>query len=604
MRGLQVWALLTRVLLTDRPLSRRELAAELFPETADPLGALRWCLAAARRALEAPESMTGDPVRANLPDHVTVDLLDLAEGRLDPAEVGDLLEGVNPRSSVEFELWLLVQRERVASQVDALLRREVMAASAIGDLDRALTLAEVAARRQPLDEGAQILLVASLRQAGRHDAAAAAVDDIEARFAAELGTSPTPALRSAARRDVAAAPPGVPAASRARSLLEAGQAALATAAVDAGIESLRHAARAAEEARDDQLLGRCLRALGERPGPRRAQPRPGGGATSSSGPRTSRLASATRRRRRPRTGSSGTSTRSPGGVRPPRCTSPAPSRSPAPTPTCSRPCGPCAPSTSPTGRGTTKPFPSGSSPSSSPAAPTTSGASGGRWAWVDGAGCAPATTTPPGSGCGSASTSSRTPAGSPSVPGRPRCWPRPSSPPAARVGRPDLHHEFALSCQLADPCWEGGTARVLALESLASHDPAQALRWIDEARSRVARETDVYVAMQAAILATDIEVSSRLGHDDRVSATARALLELAARGTMDDHVSAPRPSPTCVSGTGHARRTRHLGCRNRRMTTQMSGTTNDRAAAAATAGRPRIRRRAGPRAAPGDAPSG
>ncbi len=101
---------------------------------------------------------------------------------------------------------------------------------------------------------------------------------------------------------------------------------------------------------------------------------------------------------------------------------------------------------------------------------------------------------------------------------------------------PDLHQEFALSCQLSDPYWEGGTARVLAMQARASSEPAQALGWVEEARRRVSRETDVCVAMQAAILATDIEVNARLGHEERVAATARALLELAARGHMDDHV--------------------------------------------------------------------
>jgi hypothetical protein len=101
---------------------------------------------------------------------------------------------------------------------------------------------------------------------------------------------------------------------------------------------------------------------------------------------------------------------------------------------------------------------------------------------------------------------------------------------------PDLHQEFALSCQLADPCWEGGTARVLALRELEIGRPVEALSWMDEARRRVCRETDVYVAMQAAILATDIDVSSHLGHEERRASSARALLELAARAHMDDHV--------------------------------------------------------------------
>jgi DNA-binding SARP family transcriptional activator len=261
-RGHQVWALLVRVLPADRPLTRSELSSELFPDTADPLGSLRWCLAAVRRALDAPAVLTGDPVAVELPGHVTVDLLDLLAGRYDESEIGELLEGIEPRCSAEFDLWLLVQRQLVAGRIDELLRREVMAASAMGHTDRALALAELAARRQMLDEGAQILLVASLRAAGRYAAAAAAVDEVEERFQAELDTSPSPALRSAARANVAAAPLGVPSRSRALSLLEAGQAALAASAVDSGVETLRQAARVAEESSDDQVLGRCLRELG------------------------------------------------------------------------------------------------------------------------------------------------------------------------------------------------------------------------------------------------------------------------------------------------------------------------------------------------------
>src|SRR5688572_21799285 len=51
-RGYQAWALLVRVVLASGPLDRRRLAAELFPETVDPLGSLRWCLASLRKALD------------------------------------------------------------------------------------------------------------------------------------------------------------------------------------------------------------------------------------------------------------------------------------------------------------------------------------------------------------------------------------------------------------------------------------------------------------------------------------------------------------------------------------------------------------------------
>lgn len=534
-RGFQAWAVLARVLLADRPLSRRELAAELFPETADPLGSLRWCLASLRRALGAPDLLTGDPIQVRLPDGVSVDLLDLVAGRLDPAEVGDLLEGIDPRSSSSFELWLLVQRQRVAAQVDALLRREVLAASARGASDRALALAELAARRQPLDEGAQILLVASLRQAGRHEAAARAVDEIEARFEAELGSPPSPALRSAARRDVAAAPPGVPARARAVSLLEAGQSALAASAVDAGIESLRQASRVAETARDDQVLAQCLRALGtalvhavrshDDEGALLLQraaavaSRTGDATTAASAHRELAYVDALAGRR-------------------PNAEdhlAVAEALADGDTDLLAAVCSVRAFNLTDWGRHDV-------ALDAWERALDLSRSSGNqrRLAWALGLG-----------GWGRLRAGHAEDA---------REWARECLDVVAEAGwisfrpwptavlaesrlgagapdaTPDLHQEFALSCQLSDPCWEGGTARVLALQALAEGEPRAALGWVEEARRRVSRETDVYVAVQAAILATEIEVSARLGDQDRELAVARTLLELAARGHMDDHL--------------------------------------------------------------------
>jgi len=54
-RGQKSWALLGRVALADRPMTRSELAAELFGEADDPLGALRWCLADLRRSCQDPQ---------------------------------------------------------------------------------------------------------------------------------------------------------------------------------------------------------------------------------------------------------------------------------------------------------------------------------------------------------------------------------------------------------------------------------------------------------------------------------------------------------------------------------------------------------------------
>jgi len=534
-RGHQVWAVLVKVLLTDRPLTRSELAAELFPETADPLGSLRWCLAAARRALDAPSAFTGDPIVVDLPDQVTVDLLDLLDGRYDESEIGDLLEGVEPRCSAEFDLWLMVQRQRVAARIDGFLHREVIAASAMGHTDRALTLAELAARRQMLDEGAQILLVASLRAAGWHDAAAAAVDEVETRFRAELGAAPSPALRSAARAHVAATPPGVPARSRALSLLEAGQAALAAAAVDSGVETLRQAARVAEESSDDQVLGRCLGELGaalvhavrshDDEGALLLQR----AAEVSAAVGDAATVAAARRElgyvdalvgRRPDAEEHLAAAEALiegetdllASIRSVR-----------------------AFNLTDWGRldGALEEWGTALELSRSAANPR-------RIAWALGfGGWAQVRAGEQDTAASWLRECLQLVSESGWISFRP--WPAAALAEAELVaGHPervlDLHRDFALSCQLGDPSLESATARALALQTAGGGDTGGALTWVDEARRRVGRGTGVCVGMQGAILATDIELSTSRGAGDRAAAGARTLLELAARTHMDGYL--------------------------------------------------------------------
>src|SRR4051794_4222179 len=79
-RGRKSWALLAYLLLTDRPPSRHRLAALLFPDADDPLGALRWSLADVRRSLQGRAGLDGDPVRLTLAPGVTSDVGMVASG--------------------------------------------------------------------------------------------------------------------------------------------------------------------------------------------------------------------------------------------------------------------------------------------------------------------------------------------------------------------------------------------------------------------------------------------------------------------------------------------------------------------------------------------
>ena len=257
-RGRKPWAVLARVLLTDRALNRRELSAELFPDADDPLGSLRWCLAGLPRAFGLSELFIGDPISRELPPSITVDVRAFWVGELDICEVGELLEGVDPPCGPEFSTWLLVATQQVAARIAALLREATITALSRGHNERAVELAELSARRSPFDEGAHVLLVKSLVMAGSRQAALEHVIEIETLFRKKLGGDPSPALRSAARASVAEEPPGVWTSALASTLLHAGRAAVATCAIDAGLDCLRRAGAQAETSGDRALFGQCL----------------------------------------------------------------------------------------------------------------------------------------------------------------------------------------------------------------------------------------------------------------------------------------------------------------------------------------------------------
>jgi DNA-binding SARP family transcriptional activator len=260
-RGRKSWALLARIALAERPLTRGELAAELFGEADDPLGALRWCLADLRRCLGNPQLLRGDPVQ--LPaGSLWVDAWELRDGSLPAADVGgELLAGAEPRDCPGFDMWLMLARGRCAARSQEQLRQAVLRLLAVGDAEAATGLAGRAAAQDLLDEGAQELFLRALVAAGHPARAAVHLAGCEAAFARE-GMIPSPALRASALAPPAAPPSRLRAGVVARSLLRAGNAALDAGSADAGVETLRRAAEEAERAGDPLLHADVLRALG------------------------------------------------------------------------------------------------------------------------------------------------------------------------------------------------------------------------------------------------------------------------------------------------------------------------------------------------------
>ena len=260
-RGKKSLALLARVALAERPLTRSELAAELFCEADDPLGALRWCLADLRRCCGDPRLMRGDPPDL-APGSIWLDVRALWDGSLPAAEIGgELLAGAEPRNCPAFDMWLMLARGRCAARSMEELRQAALRLLAEDNAEAAADAAGRAASLDPLDEDAQELFLRTLVAAGHPARATVHLASCQAALARE-GIVPSPALRAAARPVAAAPSTGLRAGVVAASLLRAGTAALNAGSADAGIETLRRAVEEAERAKDARLHADVLKTLG------------------------------------------------------------------------------------------------------------------------------------------------------------------------------------------------------------------------------------------------------------------------------------------------------------------------------------------------------
>ncbi len=113
-----------------------------------------------------------------------------------------------------------------------------------------------------------------------------------------------------------------------------------------------------------------------------------------------------------------------------------------------------------------------------------------------------------------------------------------------------LEQSFARACQIGDPCWEGISARGLALVAAAAGDLDRAVGVLLDARSRTTRLADPYVWLDVHILDALCAVGRRLDHPqtrgwveemhERSSRsgmrelTVRAMLHGAALGSQGD----------------------------------------------------------------------
>ncbi|HXV58248.1 MAG TPA: BTAD domain-containing putative transcriptional regulator [Gaiellaceae bacterium] len=267
-RGNKAWGLLAYLVQARVPPSRDGLAALLFPEADDPLAALRWSLSTLRGLLGEQAELGGDPVRLTLRPGTFLDLDVLSRGLWTeaialPGLGCDLLDGLSFRTSPGFENWLENERRHLAGTTAGVLHEAALALLAGGEAGAARDHAAQLVRLSPYDENAQVLLVRCLRATGDSEAARRQVAACRELFERELGVEPSAALAAAA----AEAPlplDGERASGQAavQVLIEAGTAAVAAGAAEAGVARLRAAVAAARRRDDAEVLAGALVALG------------------------------------------------------------------------------------------------------------------------------------------------------------------------------------------------------------------------------------------------------------------------------------------------------------------------------------------------------
>ncbi|PNH86180.1 SARP family transcriptional regulator [Arthrobacter sp. AFG20] len=262
-RGRKAWAVLAYLALQPDGTGRSRLAALLFPDAADPLGALRWNLSELRRTLTGA-TLDGDPLRLALLPSWRCDALELvgagAIPRPDPHSLnGQLLEGLSFADCPVFDSWLADQRYRLENCAQSLLYESSVSALASGDPREAAELATLALQRDPFHTDCNAVLVRALVAIGEHRHAREHVAKCANLYRDELGLPLPPEIRRALSGAEPEADPGIPATvATVRSYLDAGGASLSAGAVDRGLDQLRLAVVLAQRTPDRHLLAESL----------------------------------------------------------------------------------------------------------------------------------------------------------------------------------------------------------------------------------------------------------------------------------------------------------------------------------------------------------
>lgn len=265
--GRKSWGLLAYLVLETRGPTRRELAEHLTSDADDPLASLRWHLLQVRRAIE-PIEIVEDSGYLSLkaPPETWIDVEEVLGGVPDLSRAEELcghelLEGVNFDDTPAFDLWLSLQRARVATACADVLRWSATRLSR-SKPHQSLSLIALGLLRDPFNDALHELAVQTHVALGDRKAADAHIQRVKNLYREELGTDPDPAIVRALRRARAGPEPSTVSENvAAEALIDLAQARLNDADFERALDAARRGAAAAASTGDVRLESRALMTL-------------------------------------------------------------------------------------------------------------------------------------------------------------------------------------------------------------------------------------------------------------------------------------------------------------------------------------------------------
>lgn len=265
LKGRKSWALLANVVLEPHT-TRRQLVDRLFADAEDPMATLRWQLLQVRRAVEPAGIVEAGGNLRFAGERFRVDALEVLEGGVPVEKVrevcrGELLEGLSFHEAPAFELWISLQRTRVAAATGDTIR---WAATMLARTDRteALALLERGLLADPFNDSMHELAVGIHLQQSRAGAEGY-VERVKRLYAEELGVDlPASILRPLTSAASSPGAPRIDAQTTAQTLMKVVEARLEANEYERALEVANRAAAAAEESGDRRLQARALLTLG------------------------------------------------------------------------------------------------------------------------------------------------------------------------------------------------------------------------------------------------------------------------------------------------------------------------------------------------------